>query len=67
MNEENRYVTLLQACYELLKKQNESVYVLNLLEEIVIYDECECDGYCLMQDIEDELLLLGQEQRNEMD
>lgn len=26
-------------------------YVLDLLEETVFYDEAECDGYCLKEDI----------------
>lgn len=42
---------LLKACAELLNKQNESFYVLNLLEETVYYDGCECDGGCLLEDI----------------
>lgn len=46
---------LLRACYELLDKQNKSSYVLNLLSEIVNYDEADCDGHCLMEDIAIEL------------
>lgn len=44
---------LLEATYELLQRQDESPWVLNLLEETVYYDEAECDGGCLMEDIED--------------
>lgn len=50
MNEE-RAIVLLKACMELLKKQDESPYVLNILSETIFYDECECDGYCLCEDI----------------
>jgi len=50
MNEERAKV-LLKACYDLLQKQQESHYVLNLLEETVYYDEADCDGYCLQEDI----------------
>ena len=32
-------------------KQNDSGYVLNLLSETIYYDEAECGGYCLMDDI----------------
>ena len=46
-----RAKTLLKAAYELLKKQEDSSYVLNLLAETVFYDEAECDGNCLMEDI----------------
>lgn len=54
MNENlDRAVTLLKAAKELLRKQEQSYYVLNLLEETVFYDDAECDGNCLMEDIED--------------
>lgn len=42
---------LLKAAIKLLNKQNESSYVLNLLDELVYYDDCECDGSCLLEDI----------------
>lgn len=50
-----RYETLLKATYELLKKQEKSEYTLDLLSETVFYDEADCDGYCLMEDIAIEL------------
>lgn len=43
---------LLKACADLLDKQNKSPYVLNLLDELIYYDNCECDGNCLLEDIE---------------
>lgn len=46
-----RAETLLRATYQLLMKQNDSGYVLNLLSETIYYDEAECDGCCLMDDI----------------
>ena len=46
-----RAKTLLKATKELLEKQDNSSYVLNLLEETVFYDEAECDGCCLKDDI----------------
>lgn len=42
---------LLKACVDLLNKQDESYYVLNLLDETINYDGCECDGNCLLEDI----------------
>lgn len=51
----DRKEILLRACYDLLKKQTESVYVLNLLEETVHYDDSDCDGSVLMDDIAEEL------------
>lgn len=54
---EDRKITLLKACKELLEKQNNSSYVLDLLSETVYYDEADCDGHCLLDDIEVELEL----------
>ena len=50
--ESERAKILLKATLDLLQKQKESHYVLNLLENTVFYDEAECDGYCLFDDIE---------------
>lgn len=47
-----RMRTLLKAAYDLLKKQHESNFVLNILETTAVWDEVECDGYCLMEEIE---------------
>ena len=47
----SRAKTLLKATGKLLKKQKDSYYVLNLLAETVYYDEAECDGACLLDDI----------------
>ena len=57
--DENRAITLLMAARELLEKQKESPYVLNLLCETVFYDGVYCDGYCLSDDILDYLLEMG--------
>ena len=51
----DRKAILLQACLQLLEKQEASHSVLNMLEQTAFYDEAECDGYCLMDDIRDEL------------
>ena len=48
---EERARILLKAVYELLDKQNQTPYVLDILSETVTYDDCECDGNCLMEDI----------------
>lgn len=47
-----RALYLLDATYRLLEKQVESRYVLNILETTVDYDDADCDGNCLMEDIE---------------
>lgn len=43
--------TLLRACLSLLEKQDDSNFTLDLLSETVRYDDADCDGYCLMDDI----------------
>lgn len=48
---EMRARELFMAVIELLSKQKESDVVLNMLTETVHYDEAECDGYCLIEDI----------------
>lgn len=52
---EDRKITLLRAAYDLLQKQNGSGIVLDLLATSVYYDEADCDGYCLMEEIAAEL------------
>lgn len=52
---EDRKIILLRACMELLQKQEESPYVLYLLGETVHYDDADCDGSCLLEDIKIEL------------
>lgn len=42
---------LLKATKDLLEKQENSYYVLNLLTETVFYDGVDCDGTCLKDDI----------------
>ena len=53
----DRKEVLLRACYDLLMKQVESRYVLNLLDETIHYDDTNVDGNCLLEDIRDELEL----------
>ena len=52
MANEERAIILLKACKDLLMKQNNSRYVLNLLSETVNYDDAESDGSCLIDDID---------------
>jgi len=46
---------LLRAAYDLIHKQVISPYTLDLLGETVFYDNEDCDGLCLMEDISTEL------------
>lgn len=59
MNEKNfdinRALELLKATRDLLSKQNDTIYVLNMLETEVFYDDCSCCGNTLLEDIDDYL------------
>jgi hypothetical protein len=52
----DRRDTLLRAAYDLLKECEEGPYVKDVMSTTAIWDEAECDGYCLMEEIGD---LLG--------
>lgn len=49
----DRKEILLRACYDLLKESNESGVL--AVEQTVHYDDADCDGWCLMDDIAAEL------------
>jgi len=51
----DRKDVLLRACHAMLKKCRDAGYVISPMETTVFYDGAECDGYCLMDDIENEL------------
>ena len=52
---ENRKDILLRAAYDLLRKASEMHYVQEATHITVFYDDADCDGYCLMEDIAAEL------------
>jgi hypothetical protein len=54
---EDRKIVLLKAAYDMLQKLGGSRYVVSPFETTVHYDEADCDGYCLMEDIAIELEL----------
>lgn len=53
LEKSERAFVLLKATRDILKKQVGSFYVNNILAETVFYDGSECDGSCLLEDIED--------------
>lgn len=53
--EDPRKDVLLRATYDILKKCATGPYVKNALEETAFYDDTDCDGFCLMEDIASEL------------
>ncbi len=48
--EYDRAKVLIKAAHDLLQKQRDSFYVLDLLSETVFYDDADCDGYCLYEE-----------------
>ena len=43
---------LLKATLDILKQCDEGGYVKNVMEVTAIWDEAECDGNCLMEEVE---------------
>lgn len=52
----DRARTLLMAMVDMMKKQEQDVYVYSIFELTAIWDESECDGYCWFEEAKD---LLG--------
>ena len=57
---EDRRITLLKACHAMLKKIEQG-HAMSPFETTVFYDGADCDGACLMEDIETELAEHGVE------
>ena len=51
----NRKEVLLRAAYDLLKSSTRDHHVREATSIVVRYDDANCDGYCLMDDIAAEL------------
>lgn len=46
---------LLRAAFDLLRRCEDAPYVIEAPSTLVRYDEADCDGMCLMDDIANEL------------
>lgn len=53
----DRKTVLLRAAYDLLKRNEQSEFVQSAMETLAFYDDADCDGFCLMEDIRFELRL----------
>lgn len=53
--DEDRKTVLLKAAYEIFAKCAKGPFVKDALSMTVEYDDATCDGYCLMDDIANEL------------
>lgn len=52
---------LLRAAYDILKKCEEGPYVKDVMSTTAVWDEVECDGHCLMEEIGN-LLGIGEDE-----
>lgn len=51
----DRATELLIAARDILQKAHDSCCVLDVMSETVFYDQTDCDGYCLLDDIKSHL------------
>ena len=51
----DRKTILLRAAYDLLKRSTQDHFVREATSISTRYDDADCDGYCLMEDIATEL------------
>jgi hypothetical protein len=49
---DDRALILLRAARDILRRCSKSYYVRDVMSVLAYYDEAECDGNCLMEDIE---------------
>ncbi len=63
---EDQKTKLLQATYDILKQCKSTPYVQNFFEMTAIWDNATCDGYCLMEEIEELLKEIKEEIMNTM-
>jgi len=49
--QEERAKILLKATHDILKKCDEAIFVQDVMSVTAIWDEAECDGNCLMEEI----------------
>lgn len=54
-----RALILLKATSDILEKLDDTPYVLNFFGQTAIWDDAECDGYCLMEEINELLEEVG--------
>ena len=50
--QQEQAIKLLKATLDILKQCDESGYVKNVMEVTSIWDGAECDGNCLMEEVE---------------
>mgnify|MGYP001179480078 CR=1 FL=1 len=58
----DRKDVLLRAAYDLLKRASQDHYVREATSILTRFDDANCDGYCLMEDIATELRLESETQ-----
>lgn len=51
--QQDRAKILIKATIDILAKCDSGMYVKNVMEETAFWDDAECDGYCLKEDLKD--------------
>jgi hypothetical protein len=54
-----RAIELLKAVRDLLNKANEGPWVVDILNTTIRLDEADCDGFCVLEEIETLLAEIG--------
>lgn len=54
-----RALILLKATSDILEKLDDTPYVLNFFEQTAVWDGVDCDGYCLMEEVNELLEEVG--------
>lgn len=54
-----RAIILLKATSDILAKLDDTPYVLNFFEQTAVWDGVDCDGYCLMEEVNELLEEVG--------
>lgn len=52
LEQQERAKVLMQAALDILNKCDGSFFIISALEATAIWDDAECDGYCLKEDLE---------------
>lgn len=54
-----RAIILLKATSDILEKLDDTPYVLSFFEQTAVWDGVDCDGYCLMEEVNELLEEVG--------
>ena len=59
LEQQERAKILMKATCDILNKCDEGPYVKSVFQQTAIWDEAECDGYCLHEELNNLLIEMG--------